>query len=109
VRATPHTLDVASHISAQPVHLPLTQRTCTAHCFAAGAKWCVQLEDAADGTLKLTGTTAAELTYGIGHYLREYCNMTVGYVYLHMPSCACGAGVGFGGGGGCVVVVVGGW
>jgi hypothetical protein len=39
---------------------------------------CFTLAD--DGTTtKITGTSASELTGGIGVYLREYCNMTIGW------------------------------
>eukprot|EP01052_Picozoa_sp_SAG31_P026065 SAG31_NODE_2335_length_5925_cov_3.925506_4_plen_229_part_00 len=41
---------------------------------------CFTLLDGAGGeTTKITGTSASELTGGIGYYLREYCNMTVGW------------------------------
>eukprot|EP00040_Diaphanoeca_grandis_P011341 m.58045 g.58045 ORF g.58045 m.58045 type:complete len:883 (+) comp22488_c0_seq2:20-2668(+) len=39
---------------------------------------CFTLSDTAD-TLTVSGTTAAELTLGVGHYMREYCNMTIGW------------------------------
>ena len=31
------------------------------------------------GAVSITATGAAELAYGVGHYLREYCNMTIGW------------------------------
>ena len=41
---------------------------------------CFTLADGAGGeTTKVTGTSASELTGGIGVYLREYCNMTIGW------------------------------
>jgi hypothetical protein len=35
--------------------------------------------DAADGQVSVRGTTASELTAAIGYYLRNYCNMTIGW------------------------------
>ena len=32
-----------------------------------------------NGSIKIVGTTASEVSYGVGVYLREYCNMTVGW------------------------------
>jgi len=29
--------------------------------------------------IKVTGSTASELSAGVGHYLREFCNMTIGW------------------------------
>ena len=37
------------------------------------------LADTADGRISITGTTASELTGGLGVYLREYCGMSVGW------------------------------
>jgi hypothetical protein len=37
---------------------------------------CFTLSDEGD-KVKVTATGAAELSYGVGHYLREYCNMTI--------------------------------
>ena len=43
-------------------------------------KACFTLADGAGGkTIKVTGTSASELTGGVGAYLREYCNMTIGW------------------------------
>ena len=39
-------------------------------CFAVKPK---------DGLIKIVGTTASELTAGLGVYLREHCNMTLGW------------------------------
>lgn len=41
---------------------------------------CFTLEDGADGKIMITGSTASELTGGLGVYLREYCGMTIGWV-----------------------------
>ena len=38
------------------------------------------ISDATGGKTRITGTTAAELTGGLGVYLREHCGMTVGWV-----------------------------
>jgi hypothetical protein len=40
---------------------------------------CFTLSDGADGKVKITGTTASELTGGLGVYLREHAGMTVGW------------------------------
>jgi alpha-N-acetylglucosaminidase len=41
---------------------------------------CFTLADSSDGTKTvITGTSASELTGGLGVYLREYCNMTIGW------------------------------
>ena len=45
----------------------------------AAGKACFTLADGADGRTRVTGTTASELTGAIGIYLREYCQMTVGW------------------------------
>ena len=29
--------------------------------------------------IKIAGTTVSELTAGVGYYLRQYCNMTIGW------------------------------
>ena len=42
-------------------------------------KACFTLSDGTGGKTKITGTSASELTGGIGIYLREYCNMTIGW------------------------------
>eukprot|EP00040_Diaphanoeca_grandis_P017313 m.90087 g.90087 ORF g.90087 m.90087 type:complete len:978 (+) comp26364_c0_seq1:96-3029(+) len=49
------------------------------------------LKDGADGKIVITATTASELTGGLGIYLREFCNITVGWVrgggnHVFMPS-----------------------
>ena len=41
---------------------------------------CFTLADGADGKIVVTGSTASELTGGLGVYLREYCGMTIGWV-----------------------------
>jgi hypothetical protein len=45
----------------------------------AAGRACFTLADGADG-ITISGTSAAELTGGIGVYLREYCGMTYGWV-----------------------------
>lgn len=50
----------------------------------------VSLSDTVDGKINIDATTASELAYGVGHYLREYCNMTIGWKRgggsdLHIP------------------------
>ena len=42
-------------------------------------KACFTLADGADGKIEIAGTSASELTGAIGVYLREYCNMTMGW------------------------------
>ena len=49
------------------------------------------LHDAPGGKIAITGTTASELTGGLGVYLREYCGMTIGWergggTYVFTPS-----------------------
>ena len=39
----------------------------------------VKLSDGAGGKIRIDATTASELAFGVGHYLREYCNMTIGW------------------------------
>lgn len=41
-------------------------------------KSCFTLSDNGQ-TLSIAGTSAAELTAGLGYYMREYCNMTIGW------------------------------
>ena len=41
---------------------------------------CFTIADLPDGKTRVTGTTASELTGGVGVYLREHCGMTVGWV-----------------------------
>ena len=47
---------------------------------AAGTKNAFALSDTVDGKIKITGTTASELTGGLGVYLREHCGMSIGWV-----------------------------
>ena len=42
-------------------------------------KACFSLSDGPAGRTKITGTSASELTGGLGVYLREHCGMTVGW------------------------------
>lgn len=41
---------------------------------------CYSMTDGSNGQINIVGTTAAELTAGVGVYLREFCNMTIGWV-----------------------------
>ena len=38
-----------------------------------------RLSDDAGGKIRIDATTASELAFGVGHYFREYCNMTIGW------------------------------
>lgn len=40
---------------------------------------CYTMETSADGKLKITGTSASELSAAVGYYFRQYCNMTIGW------------------------------
>ena len=42
-------------------------------------KACFTLADGSGGRTKITGTTASEITGGVGVYLREHCGMTIGW------------------------------
>ena len=47
---------------------------------ADGPRRFFTLEDSPDMTYTaISGTSASELTAGLGFYLREYCNMTIGW------------------------------
>lgn len=46
---------------------------------ACGTATCFRLSDAPSGRTSVVGTSASELSAGVGHYLREYCNMTIGW------------------------------
>lgn len=46
---------------------------------ACGVATCFRLADAPGGRTSVTGTSASELSAGVGHYLREFCNMTMGW------------------------------
>jgi hypothetical protein len=46
---------------------------------ACGRVTCFRLTDSVDGRISVVGTSASELSAGVGHYLREYCNMTMGW------------------------------
>ena len=39
----------------------------------------VTLSDDSGGKIRIDATTASELAFGVGHYFREYCNMTIGW------------------------------
>lgn len=53
--------------------------TLGASCPGAGSRGCFTLADAAGGTLAIAGTTASDVAAGLGHYLRDICNMTTGW------------------------------
>jgi len=40
---------------------------------------CFTLSDGPDNTISISGTATGELTAGLGHYLREYANATIGW------------------------------
>lgn len=40
---------------------------------------CFCLQDETNGKLKVTATSVSELSAGIGHYLRQFANMTIGW------------------------------
>ena len=44
-----------------------------------GSAACFALSDAPGGAVAVAGTTASELAAGVGHYLRELCNLTIGW------------------------------
>jgi hypothetical protein len=46
---------------------------------AAANTGCFVLSDAPDGRVSIVATSASELTYGIGVYLRDKCGMTIGW------------------------------
>ena len=47
---------------------------------AVGSKNAFTISDTRDGRrIRITGTTASELTGGLGVYLREHCGMTIGW------------------------------
>ena len=48
-------------------------------CAEGCAAPCFSLRDNSDGTLGISGSSASELSAGVGVYLREYCNMTIGW------------------------------
>ena len=48
-------------------------------CDSGVAPPCFGIEDTDDGRVLITGTTASELTAGLGWYLRRFCNMTIGW------------------------------
>lgn len=46
---------------------------------ACGTATCFRIADAPGGRISVAGTSASELSAGVGHYLREHCNMTMGW------------------------------
>ena len=48
-------------------------------CATGTAPPCFSLKDNTDGTISIDGSSASELSAGVGVYLREYCNMTIGW------------------------------
>ena len=53
------------------MRLPKILRSSCAQCFTTA--------NAEDGTVAIAGTSASELTFAIGEYLREDCNMSIGW------------------------------
>jgi hypothetical protein len=45
-------------------------------CSSAG---CFTLEDGSDGTIKVTGSSASDVSAGVGSYLMDHANMTIGW------------------------------
>ena len=41
--------------------------------------FCFEMSSLENDKIRIVGTTASEVSYGVGYYLREYCNMTVGW------------------------------
>lgn len=66
---------LGSTTTSHPFHLKLTTKK------SNNEKLFFQLEDDSinDGEIQITGTTANELSAGVGWYLRHYCNMTIGW------------------------------
>ena len=48
-------------------------------CPGTSALSCFRITDGAGGTTAVLGTSASELTAGLGVYMKEYCNMTFGW------------------------------
>ena len=53
--------------------------TLTSSCPGVTAPYCFVLADGPSGGISISGTTASELTSALGVYMREYCNMTIGW------------------------------
>lgn len=51
----------------------------TSGCVGGVSPPCFSIEDGDDGTTKITATGASELASGVGYYLREHCNMVIGW------------------------------
>lgn len=58
----------SSHFSVTLVPCDLT---------AAAAQW--TMSDTQDGRIAISACTASEATAAVGHYLREFCNLTIGW------------------------------
>lgn len=51
---------------------------------------CFTLEDGSGGTVKVTGSTTSDVSAGVGAYLMDHANMTIGWARgggqnLHLP------------------------
>ena len=51
----------------------------TSGCTGGVAPPCFTIADGDGGTTKITATGASELASGVGYYMREYCNMVIGW------------------------------
>ena len=51
----------------------------TSGCAGNVAPPCFSISDGDGGTTMITATGASELASGVGYYMREYCNMVIGW------------------------------
>jgi alpha-N-acetylglucosaminidase len=58
-------------------HFHLTLGDCSRN--HSNPQHCFRLQNSDDGRLIVTATTASELSAGIGYFLQNYCNMTIGW------------------------------
>lgn len=75
VRAVYDLLDRVLPGSREHFILSITSEACD----AGGATMCYKLSTTKDGRLSVAASSASELTYGIGRYLRTECGMTIGW------------------------------
>lgn len=59
--------------------LSLNASLCPHPSTTTSTSLCFALADGSDGRVAVTGTTASELSAGVGFYLREHCNMSMGW------------------------------
>ena len=72
-RIFPGDADAANHFT-----LSLTAHVDDA-CPGGGAAPCYVMSDAPGGKVAIVATGASELTFAVGEYLRQQCNMTIGW------------------------------